>query len=74
MHDYLNGEFYNRFSENEKARIAETRVITNNNPWRQNINGGEDTTDKIFLLSIEEVVEHLGDSSDGTSYSFGKNV
>ena len=42
----------------------ETRVINNDNPWYRTTKGGNDTNDKIFLLSIEEVVKYFGDSDD----------
>jgi hypothetical protein len=58
---YLNSEFLNNFSERDRARIAETYVINNDNPW-YGTEGGNDTTDKIFLLSIEEVVQYFGGS------------
>ena len=61
LRSYLNGAFYNTFRENDKARISETRVTTNNNPW-YGTKGGTDTKDRIFLLSIEEVVKYFGDS------------
>ena len=50
---YLNSDFYNNFSESERARIAEVRNI---NPDNLNYGtlGGKDTFDKIFLLSINE--------------------
>ncbi|MDR1563998.1 MAG: DUF6273 domain-containing protein [Oscillospiraceae bacterium] len=51
---YLNGEFYNKFSSDEKARISETKNTTPNNP-EHGTNGGADTTDKVFLLSVNEV-------------------
>jgi hypothetical protein len=58
---YLNGEFFRSFSAGDRARIAETRVINNNNPWYGTA-GGSSTTDRIFLLSIEEVLRYFGDS------------
>jgi len=59
---YLNGVFLdNTFSENEKSQIAETSVENNDNPWF-NAYGGANTTDRIFLLSLEEVVRYFGDS------------
>lgn len=61
LHDYLNGEFYSSFNASDKARIAETLVKTNNNPW-YGTSGGADTRDMIFLLSLEEVVKYFGDS------------
>ena len=48
---YLNGAFYNKFSSQDRARIAETRITTNN-PWYKE---GNATNDKIFLLSIQEL-------------------
>jgi len=61
LRKYLNNEFYNKFSTVDKARIAETRVVNSDNPWF-GTEGGNDTTDKIFLLSINEVVKYFGDS------------
>jgi hypothetical protein len=58
---YLNGAFYNKFSEADKARILETKVTNTDNVWF-GTDGGKDTIDKIFLLSVEEVVTYFGDS------------
>jgi len=58
---YLNENFYNTFDESEQDRIAEIRISNYNNPWF-GIEGGEPTNDKIFLLSLEEVVNYFGDS------------
>ncbi|KAB3530913.1 hypothetical protein F8154_13410 [Alkaliphilus pronyensis] len=63
LREYLNGEFYNKFTEAEQSRI--NLVLTKNydNQWYGS-KGGEDTKDYIFLLSIEEVVcKYFGDSS-----------
>ena len=70
MRSWLNGEFfYTRFSPEEQARIAETYVINDNNPWNfsismgwRNTPGGANTIDRIFLLSIDEVLRYFGDS------------
>ncbi len=50
---WLNGPFYNTFTEEEKALIAKTHNI---NPANSEYGtpGGEDTDDYIFLLSVEE--------------------
>jgi len=61
LRKYLNGEFYNRFSNADKMRILETKVINDKNPWF-GTDGGKNTDDNIFLLSIEEVVKFFGDS------------
>jgi hypothetical protein len=70
LHDYLNGVkkyqgkgFYDRFSPADRARIAQTYISTNNNPW-YGTKGGSTVNDYIFLLSIEEVVKYFGDSGD----------
>jgi len=58
---YLNGEFYSKFSEQEQAMILETRNTNLDNQWFET-DGGNDTMDKVFLLSLEEVVKYFGDS------------
>ena len=64
LRKYLNDEFYNKtFSTEEKKMIYETKIVNDNNPW-YDTEGGSDTTDKIFLLSIEEVAEYLGVSEE----------
>ena len=61
MRRYLNGEFPKRFNQADMAKIAETNISTDNNPWH-GTNGGPGTRDRVFLLSIEEVVRYFGDS------------
>ena len=58
---YLNNVFFNRFSLQDRDRIAATIVVNNNNRWF-GTPGGSSTSDRIFLLSIEEVVWFFGDS------------
>ena len=67
---YLNGEFFERFGAADRARVIETRVINGENPWTfsewagrgDNTPGGNNTLDKIFLLSVDEVLVYFGDS------------
>ena len=57
---WLNGEFYNSaFSIGEKSKI---RSVTLSNPdnAKYGTKGGNDTTDGIFLLSIDEVTRYFG--------------
>jgi len=61
MRKYLNGEFYNSFGEADRERIVEVINENNRNPW-YGTDGGNPTADKIFLLSIDEVVKYFGDS------------
>jgi len=56
--------FYNyTLNEAERARIA---TVTQKNLNNQNYgtNGGKDTSDPVFLLSLEEVVKYFGDSGN----------
>jgi len=58
---YLNSEFYNNFSEAERELIIETTVINHDHP--QGTPGGNDTVDRIFLLSIDEAEQNLPELS-----------
>lgn len=63
LREYLNTGFYDRFSEAEKARIVPVINKNPDNPWFGTI-GGNDTEDKIFILSLEELAcKYFGDSS-----------
>ena len=52
---------YNSFNEADRARIIEVVNENSDNPW-YGTSGGNPTTDKVFLLSIAEVVKYFGDS------------
>ena len=53
--DYTSDNFIGAaFSEKEQGAIADTTVVNDDNPTF-GTEGGNDTTDQIFLLSIEEV-------------------
>lgn len=72
LRKYLNGEFYEKFTEADKSRII---PITNKNPDNEwyGTKCGEDTQDRIFLLNIEEVAcKYFGNSSEKL-YNKGKN-
>jgi len=58
---WLNGAFFNSFSAVDRARILETHIVNSDNPW-SGTTGGTNTTDRIFILSVEEVVRYFGDS------------
>lgn len=54
LRNYLNGEFLMEFfSETERAIIADTKVMNQKNP-EFGTDGGNNTTDKIFLLNETE--------------------
>ena len=58
---YLNENFYNSFSDADKTKILE---VTNTNEDNQlyGTAGGNDTADKVFLLSLSELTKYFGDS------------
>ena len=72
LREYLNGEYYNSFAQEERERIAETLVTNADNPW-VGTPGGNDTADKVFLLSLEEVVQYFGDSGQLGNRPFENN-
>jgi len=55
---HLNSMFLDTFSYEERSRILPKFVHTPDN-WRYMVRGGEDTTDYLFLLSIEEVAMYF---------------
>jgi hypothetical protein len=63
LRQYLNGEFYNSFRDNEKAMIAETRNVNTDNPG-YGTEGGNDTIDRVFLLSINEANGYFKNDHD----------
>ena len=58
---YLNNDFYNGFSQIERERIVEMQINTERNPW-YGTTGGTDSTDKVFLLSLQELIQYFGSS------------
>ncbi|MCL1988208.1 MAG: DUF6273 domain-containing protein [Firmicutes bacterium] len=57
LRKYLNNDFYNKLPY--KSQIAKKIIVNNNNP-RWGTKGGNKTTDHIFLLSLEEIAQYLG--------------
>ena len=63
LRKYLNGDLYDGFNAADRSRII---AVTNKNPANEwyGTAGGADTSDRIFLLSMEEAVcRYFGDSS-----------
>ncbi len=59
LRSWLNDDFYKAaFSEMERERIIETLVVNADNPV-YGTDGGNDTRDKVFLLSIDEVAKYF---------------
>ena len=63
---WLNEKFINRaFSDEEKGKINITEIVNQDNP-KYGSEGGRNTSDKIFLLSLSEV----SGKKDGKKYGF----
>jgi len=75
LRKYLNSIFISKFFEGDSKRIIQTRNVNNKNLW-YDISGGKETTDSVFLLSIEEAEKYFGSCSDyqnkNRSNSIGK--
>jgi hypothetical protein len=75
LRKYLNGSFYqDTFNAKEQSMIIETKNQNLGNSLF-GMSGGDDTLDKVFLLSLEEVVRYFGNSGqiyygryDGSRY------
>ena len=66
LRTWLNEKFINRaFSDEEKEKINTTEIVNQDNPV-YGTEGGNNTFDKIFLLSLSEVSEQ----QDGEKYGF----
>jgi hypothetical protein len=63
LRGYLNGGFLQSFSSEEQGMMLVTRVVNNDNLWYGTL-GGNDTDDRVFLLSVEEIDRYFGDSGD----------
>ena len=71
LRQYLNGEFYDRFTVVDQARIIPILNENLDNQW-YGTKGGESTQDRLFLLSLDEVCSYFGDSRSKL-YDKGKN-
>lgn len=66
LRSWLNGKFINRaFSDEEKKKINITEIVNQDNR-DYGTEGGNNTSDKIFLLSLQEISPWL----DGKKYGF----
>lgn len=72
LRKWLNGEFYETaFSEEEKANIVLTKLENKDNE-EYGIEGGNDTEDKVFLLSVDEAKKYFAADTvveDGRNYN-----
>src|SRR5690606_20281869 len=80
LRSYLNGDFLDKFSKEERLKIIPSLNSNLDNPWYLTP-GGNDTLDYIFLLDIYAVcMKYFGDSSrillnkrEKQRYWFGTN-
>ena len=64
LREWLNETFLNKaFSKKEQAMILETKVTADKNP-EYSTNPGENTQDRIFLLSIQEANQYFSSDRD----------
>ena len=69
LRSWLNNDFlYNAFNSSERSSIAETYVSNPPNP-AYGTNGGGDTRDKIFLLSIPEAQRYFREGTQLQCYA-----
>lgn len=62
LREFLNGEFVDTtFSKSEQSRILSTTVTADSNPTYEEVNQGNDTEDKVFVLSIDEMQKYYPD-------------
>ena len=69
LRSWLNNGFYDKaFSADEQQYIVESTVTADANP-SYNTNPGNNTTDKVFLLSITEVNKYFSSDSARICYA-----
>ncbi len=65
---WLNETFINEaFTSEQRSRIIESRIANNDNA-KYNTRGGNDTNDKLFLLSIEEANKYFNNDESRIAY------
>ena len=64
MRRWLNSDFYYTFDDYDRSYIFEVTVANYGNPWFETA-VSLDTVDKIFILSIDEILRYLGGEYQG---------
>ena len=63
LRNWLNNDFYNTsFNDQEKQKILSVTLANKDNPV-DGTEGGNDTIDKVFCLSLEEMEKYFGEYS-----------
>ncbi|MDO5850599.1 MAG: DUF6273 domain-containing protein [Methanobacteriaceae archaeon] len=77
VREWLNGPCYDdAFNDDEKDFIRQRDIYNNENPTYKTTSG-EDTKDKVFLLSYKEIMKYLDQDSlkcEATEYAIKKGV
>ena len=74
LRSWLNNEFYKTaFTNGEQRLIMETYVLNTDNPYYGE-DGGNNTYDKVFLLSIDEVATYFDWESDATAWNSARRA
>lgn len=59
LRQFLNSDFFNLFNLADRSRIVKSTVSNAKNP-KYGTDGGVDTSDYVFLLSVGEVIQYFG--------------
>ncbi len=74
LRSWLNNDFINKaFTSTERSKIQST-TLSNPDNSKYGTEGGNDTTDKIFLLSIDEVNKYFGPECKNIIISLSKRA
>ena len=65
---WLNNDFYKKAFKNADKNIIVESYLDSNDNSKFNTKGGEDTRDKLFLLSIEEAEKYFGRQEERRGY------
>lgn len=70
LRTWLNDQFLNTaFTADEQSRIIETKLVTPNNDFSKNVFKREETTDRVYLLTVLEAAEYLDDYYERICFS-----
>ncbi len=79
LRTWLNQDFYSAaFSSAEQSAVKTTAVVNEDNPYNDYREGGNNTTDKVYLLSLSEIENaiygFLPDSTEGNITRYSKST
>ena len=76
LRKWLNGEFYDAaFSDKDKKMIKTVKLVNDDNPYDTDCKGGNDTIDRVFILSWSDIMKYYTFNYPGDSvYSASENL